>query len=87
MEVDKRVPTCRCAPYHPSSNVLVERFVRTFKEAMKAGVKDGLSWNQRMTNFLLTYRTTPHATTQQSPCSLFLQLELRTHLKFFKPNM
>ena len=33
----------RCAPYHPSSNGAVEMFVRTFKEAMKAGVVDGRS--------------------------------------------
>ncbi len=61
--------------------------IRTFKEAMKAGVKDGLSWNQRMANFLLTYQTTPHASTQQSPCSLFLQRELRTHLNLLTPNV
>ena len=27
----------RCSPYHPSSNGAVERFVQTFKRAMKAG--------------------------------------------------
>ena len=32
-----------CAPYHPSSNGLAERFVQTFKRAMKASDKVGSS--------------------------------------------
>ncbi len=44
------------APYHPSSNGLAERFVRTFKEAMKAGQQDSLSMQHRLENFLLMYR-------------------------------
>ena len=53
----------RCSPYHPSSNGLAERFVRTFKQAMKAGEADGLPLSHRLHNFLLSYRATPHATT------------------------
>ena len=58
------------APYHPSSNGLAERFVQTFKRAMKASKKDGGSLSHRLAEFLLTYRTA-HATTGVSPyCSL-----------------
>ena len=63
----------RSAPYYPASNGLAERFVRTFKEAMKAAKQDGFSLPQWFENFLLTYHTTPNATTSQSPCTLFLE--------------
>ena len=57
----------RCSPYHPASNGAAERFVQTFKRAMKAGRKSQLSLSQRLASFLLTYRTTPHATTNATP--------------------
>ncbi len=67
----------RCAPYHPASNGEAERFVRTFKEAMKAGKGDGLTLAHRVENFLLTYRTTPHTTTGVPPCELLMGRSLR----------
>ena len=74
----------RCAPYHPSSNGLAERFVQTFKRAMKANEKDGRSPSHRLVEFLMTYRATPHATTGVAPTTLFLQRQIRTRLDLLR---
>ena len=68
----------RVAPYHPASNGLAERFVQSFKSAMKASKNSDLTLTHRLANFLLTYRSTPHATTGVSPSSLFLRRHIRT---------
>ena len=73
--------------YHPSSNGLAERFVQTFIRAMRAGEKDGLSLSQRLAEFLFSYRSTAHATTNASPSELFLQRKLRTRFDLLKPNL
>jgi len=54
-----RVKHIRSAPYHPSSNGLAERFVRTFKRALRAAEYTRLTFHQQLMNFLLSYRTTP----------------------------
>ena len=64
-----------------------ERLVRTFKQAMKASNHDQFSPQQRLENFLLSYRTTPHATTGESPCTLFLGRQLRTRLDLMLPSI
>ena len=68
----------RSSPYHPSLNGEAERFVRTFKEAMKTGKSDGLTLTHRLQNFLLSYRTTPHTTTGTPPSELLMGRHLRT---------
>ena len=54
---------------------------------MKAAKNDGLSLHHKLENFLFTYRTTPHATTHQSPTALFLGRNVRTRLDLLKPNL
>ena len=47
----------RIAPYHPASNGLAERFVQSFKTALKSSVNSRLSLSHRLANYLLSYRS------------------------------
>ena len=76
----------RCSPYHPSSNGAAERFVQSFKQAMKAGAESTPPISQRLSNFLLTYRTTSHATTNTPPCEMFLGRRVRTRFDLLHPS-
>ena len=75
------------APWHPATQGLVERFVQTFKLAMKSASTDGGSLHQKINSFLLQYRNAPHATTNESPAKLFLGRQLRSRLDLIKPNI
>ena len=74
----------RTSPHHPASNGEAERFVRTFKEAMKAGRHDSLTLSHRLSSFLLSYRTTPHSTTGVPPCELIMGWHLRARFMSVK---
>ena len=43
--------------------------------------------HQKLTRFLLTYRSTPHSTTGVSPAELFLKRQLRTRLDILRPSL
>ena len=53
-------------PYNPSSNGQAERGVRVIKDLLKKNVSG--SFNARLSNILLFYRTTPHSVTNTPPC-------------------
>ena len=76
----------KSAPYHPATNGLAERFVQSLKQALKTSLSGGLTLSHRLANFLLTYRSSPHATTGATPCSLFLKRQVRTRFDLLKPD-
>ena len=73
----------RSAPYHPASNGLAERAVQTFKSALS---RSELPLQKFLPNFLFTYRSTPHATTNVSPAELLFKRQLRSRLDLLRPR-
>lgn len=73
------------APGHPATNGLAERYVQTFKTGMKKLDNTTVNIDDRLSLFLLQYRTTPNCTTGQSPADQFLNRHVRTRLDFLKP--
>ena len=73
----------KSAPYHPASNGLAKRFIQSLKQSPQ---NDGRSLCQRLSSYLLTYRTTSHSTTGVPPCKLLLQRDLRTRLSLLQPS-
>ncbi|XP_057302732.1 uncharacterized protein K02A2.6-like [Hydractinia symbiolongicarpus] len=67
----------KVAPYHPQANDEVERFNRTLKKCIQTAVADGIDWQIALENFLLSYRSTPHATTGVAPAELLFGRPIR----------
>ena len=75
------------APYHPATNGLAERFVQTFKRALRSMRAEKGSIEQKLNRFLMRYRNAPHCTTNDSPSLLFLNRRLRSRLDFAKTTL
>ncbi|KAJ8333797.1 hypothetical protein SKAU_G00411160 [Synaphobranchus kaupii] len=73
------------APGHPATNGLAERYVQTFKAGMKKLANTNMNIEDKISLFLLQYRSTPNCTTGQSPADLFLHRHIRTRLDFLLP--
>ena len=54
-------------PYHPKTNGLAERAVRTFKERVADGKKSTEDLELRVQKFLIAYRNTPQKSTHRAP--------------------
>ena len=73
------------APYHPSTNGLVECAVQTFMLGMKKQVNSTIE--TKLCRFMLSYRTTPQASTGETPVQLCWDHTLRTHMDLLKPSV
>lgn len=73
-------------PYHPRTNGLAEREVRTFKNRMKASV--GITnLEERLFQVLFSYRTSPQRTIGRSPAEVLFGRPLRIFLETLKPDL
>ena len=84
MDESRWILHTKSAPGHPVTNGLAERYVRT-ETGMKKLANTIVNIDDRLSLFLLQYRTTPNCTTGQSPADLFLHRHVRTRLDFLKP--
>ena len=71
--------------YHPKSNSFAERFVQTFKSAMKRMYEDCKDVDKNLANFLIRYRNTPHSVTGTPPAQAMFKRSLRSRLHQITP--
>jgi hypothetical protein len=78
------------SPYHPRSNGLVVRFIRTFKTSLLKTASESTSSRSdlklNLQNLLFQYRTIPHSLTGRTPAELLQSRKLRTKLDVLHPD-
>lgn len=75
------------APHYPATNGQAERFVQTFKKGLRSMREEKGSISEKLSKFLLQYRNTPHALTNECPAVLFVNRQLRMRLDLVRPNI
>ncbi|XP_055543387.1 uncharacterized protein K02A2.6-like [Wyeomyia smithii] len=75
------------APFHPQSNGQAERFVDTFKRAIRKIQEGKGTIKQALNTFLLTYRTSPNPNVPdgKSPAEAMYGRPIRTSLELLRP--
>ncbi|XP_065060965.1 uncharacterized protein K02A2.6-like [Rhopilema esculentum] len=67
-------------PLWPQGNSEVERFNQPLGKAIRAACIENRNWRQELQRFLLSYRSTPHATTKIAPSELLYNRVIRGKL-------
>ena len=71
--------------YHPQGNGATERLNKTIKQLLQANLLAGKSWTDALRDVLVSFRSTPHATTKCTPFYLMTGREMRDRLMLLKP--
>ncbi|XP_048770087.2 uncharacterized protein K02A2.6-like [Ostrea edulis] len=75
------------APFHPRTNGQADRFVQSFKKAIKSASEDSACINKKLNSFLCKYRITPQGTMNGTPSILMYGRKIRTRLDMMNPNV
>ncbi|XP_057299419.1 uncharacterized protein K02A2.6-like [Hydractinia symbiolongicarpus] len=70
----------KVTPYQPEANGEVERINRNLKKTIQAAIAENQNWRTALQNYLLAYRTTPHATTGATPAELLFNRPVKDKL-------
>ena len=76
----------RTAIYHQSSNGQVERYVQTIKQALRAEKQSKKPIDEKINDFLMSYRSTPHTATSFMPAQLFIGRNISTKIDLIKSS-
>ena len=76
----------RSAPFHPATNGEAERFLQTFKTSMKRRRATPHNVETEISKFLMSYRTTEHRITGNTPSYLFYGRNIRNKLDLLIPE-
>ena len=66
----------RVTPRWPEANGEAERFMKNLGKALRTSESQGVPWKQGLNAFLRSYRSTPHASTQQAPAVVMFQRDI-----------
>lgn len=76
----------RTTPYHPRSNGLVERLIKTLKRRYKSTKQEIKDKELALQNVLFSYRNSPQKSLGKAPAEMFVGRRLPTLMDNMKPN-